>query len=123
MRFLADDCLDGRLIARLRGAGLDVAAVRDVCRGARDREVLARARGEGRVLLTEDKDFGELALRIGEPAPGIVLFREVAADVDQAVAAFEALLASHGSELRASFAVVRGGRVRLRRLAPSDPGR
>ena len=60
MRFLADECLDGRLIESLRQAGHDVIAVRDASRGADDRSILESARREGRALVTEDKGFGEL---------------------------------------------------------------
>ena len=81
MRYLADECLDGRLIAVLRADGHDVAAVRDRCAGARDADVLALARAERRILLTEDKDFGELALHAADP-PGTVLVRDLGASLD-----------------------------------------
>jgi predicted nuclease of predicted toxin-antitoxin system len=76
MRLLADECVDGRLIAGLRGAGHDVVAVR---RG--DRSVIELARREGRVLVTEDKDFGDLVFRHGLGVPGLVVLRYVQSDV------------------------------------------
>ena len=115
MRFLADECLDGRLLARLQAEGLDVASVRDLCRGASDREVLALARHERRVLLTEDKDFGELALRAEADATGVVLFRDLGASIDESWTALQSLLTRHPDGLDRSFVVIRGRRIRIRR--------
>lgn len=117
MRFLADECLDGRLIDRLRERGLDVATVRDACPGARDLEVLELARHEQRILLTEDKDFGELVLRAGLAACGVVLLRDVGASIDESWAGLEALLTRHAADLHRSFAVLRGKQIRVRRLS------
>lgn len=75
MRLLADECVDGRLVAGLGGAGHDVVAMRDVAPGADDRSVVAMARRQRRVLVTEDKDFGDLVVRHGLRVPGIVLLR------------------------------------------------
>jgi predicted nuclease of predicted toxin-antitoxin system len=70
MRLLADQNVPGDAVARLRAAGHDVAWVRLDAPGSPDADVLARAVGEGRILLSFDKDFGELAWRAGLPAAG-----------------------------------------------------
>jgi predicted nuclease of predicted toxin-antitoxin system len=63
-------------VAALSSCGHDVVWVRTAPPGTNDRDVLAWAKREVRVLLTFDKDFGELAWRYGLPAScGIVLFR------------------------------------------------
>ena len=60
----------------LRRRGHDVAWIRTEAPGSSDREVLQRAQDQGRVLVTLDKDFGELAFRLGLAASGgIILFR------------------------------------------------
>ena len=76
MRFLTNENIPGRLIRSLRVLGYEVLSVRESMRGASDEVVLARAQ-EGRcVLVTQDKDFGELAFRSGLPSHcGIILFR------------------------------------------------
>jgi uncharacterized protein (DUF433 family) len=56
---------EGEIVARLRSEGHDVAYVPEISAGIRNDEVLARANEEGRVLLTEDKDFGDLAFFYG----------------------------------------------------------
>jgi predicted nuclease of predicted toxin-antitoxin system len=76
VRFLADENLPGPAVRMLRERGLDVAWVRDFSPGLADEAVLALSQAEGRVLITFDKDFGELARRRGLPAAcGVVLFR------------------------------------------------
>jgi predicted nuclease of predicted toxin-antitoxin system len=76
MRFLADENIPGRLVETLRRAGHDVAWTRMDRPGADDRVVLARAVAERRIVITFDKDFGELAARSGLSAPsGVILIR------------------------------------------------
>ena len=60
MKFLADECCDRDLVGALRNAGYDVLYVLELKPGATDDEVLALAFDQRRILLTEDKDFGEL---------------------------------------------------------------
>ena len=67
--------MEGEVVARLRSEGHDVAYVPGTLAGIRDDEVLTRANAEGRVLLTEDKDFGDLAFFFGSRSSGIVLLR------------------------------------------------
>ena len=76
MRYLADENMPGPAVRRLRESGLDVSWIRDEAPGLPDAGVLEKSQGEGRVLITFDKDFGELARRHGLPAScGVVLFR------------------------------------------------
>ncbi|MBI4311137.1 MAG: DUF5615 family PIN-like protein [Chloroflexi bacterium] len=60
MRFLADESCDFAVVKALRAAGHDVTTVADVAPQAEDSVVLQLAQSEGLVLLTEDKDFGQL---------------------------------------------------------------
>src|SRR5260221_14499964 len=61
MRFLANENFPGAAVIALEAAGHDVVWVRTVASGATDPDVLAWAAREQRILLTFDKDFGELA--------------------------------------------------------------
>jgi predicted nuclease of predicted toxin-antitoxin system len=71
VRWLADECVDAGLVSRLRGAGHDVAYIAEIASGAPDAEVLRRAFDDGRLLLTEDKDFGDLVFRSKMRVPGL----------------------------------------------------
>jgi len=59
----------------LRDAGHDVHYIFEKDPGATDDSVLLHASKEGRILVTEDKDFGELVYRLKKPARGIILLR------------------------------------------------
>jgi predicted nuclease of predicted toxin-antitoxin system len=116
VRFLADENFPGPLVRALRDKGHDVAAVKEMLRGAADGEVLEWARREARLLVTFDKDFGELAFRLGLPATcGIILFRLMGSspEVDNArvLAALESPI-----EWKGSFSVVTNDRIRIRPL-------
>ena len=76
MRILANENFPGPVIAALRERGHDVLSVKATMRGADDPAVLRRAQADDRLVVTFDKDFGELAFRFGLPASsGVVLFR------------------------------------------------
>jgi predicted nuclease of predicted toxin-antitoxin system len=92
MRLLADENIPARVVTGLRATGHDVRAIAEELRGSSDTEVAACATGDQRVLVTLDKDFGELAitgqldgnlvvvlLRIDPPEPSVLL--TVLADV------------------------------------------
>jgi len=117
MRFLANENFPNAAIAALNATGHDVASVRLLAPGASDNRVLERAVRERRILLTFDKDFGELARASGLPAAcGVVLFRmpmPKAGDVGQRLAH---LLGSR-SDWAGHFSVIEPGRIRMRPLA------
>src|SRR5262249_57935820 len=76
MRLLANENFPALAVDTPRARGHEVAWVRTDNPGSSDQQVLARAVAEDRLLLTFDKDFGELAFRAGLPAScGVVLFR------------------------------------------------
>ena len=75
-RFLADEDVPRPLVKVLRASGYDVAFVLEDARGSLDEDHLSRAQREGRVLLTFDKEYGELVFRRGLPAHfGVILCR------------------------------------------------
>jgi predicted nuclease of predicted toxin-antitoxin system len=116
VRILANENFPGPLIQELRRRGHDVASVKELMRGADDRAVLARAQDESRLVVTFDKDFGELAYRFALPASsGVILFRlsgdSPEIDNARALAALET-----GIEWMGSFAVVTNDRIRVRPL-------
>lgn len=76
MRFLANENFPLFSIKQLRSLGYDVAAVVEDMSGAKDAAVLTRAVVEQRVLLTFDRDYGELIYRYKMPSPvGVIYFR------------------------------------------------
>ena len=117
MRLLADENLPGRLVAALRSLGLDVKWVRTVAPGIDDLAVLALASRDRRILITFDKDFGEIAATSSLPAAsGVILLRLPLDRSPDHANRLAALIASRADWL-GHFAVIEPGRVRLRQLA------
>ncbi len=116
MKFLADECCDYGIVASLRAAGHDVRYVLEEEAGVSDDTVLLNAANEERILLTEDKDFGELVFRLKRPSWGIVLIR---IDVEQRHTKWDRLsnlIENYGSRLAGHFAVIDSKRFRFRPL-------
>lgn len=120
--FFADECVALEIVEILRDAGADVVYAKEVCRGARDREVLRLASEAGRILITDDTGFGELAVRQGLPAVGVAilsLYQLPAGDREQYAA--RQILAI-GDGFRGRLSIIEPGRVRSRPLPdPSFP--
>jgi hypothetical protein len=116
MRFLANENFPGAAVAALKAAGHNVLWVRLETPGALDHDVLALAAREDRILLTFDKDFGELARGSALPPPcGVILFRmpmPKAGDVGQRLAD----VISARDDWAGHFSVVEPGRIRMRAL-------
>ncbi len=75
MQFIVDESAGVAVVEYLRSIGQDVLAVGETMRQADDTDILARAVDEGRILITNDKDFGELVFRSGRAHPGVLLLR------------------------------------------------
>ena len=115
MRFLADESRDFNVVRVLREAGFDVLPVVEVSPRAADDRVIAMAVLEDRILLTEDKDFGQLVYASAETSPGVVLIRFPARARQGLSAAMLDLIRHRGERLAGSFAVLQPGRVRIGR--------
>ena len=111
MNFLADESCAGPVIRALREAGHDVTAIVEEQKGASDEEVLQRALNENRVLITEDRDFGELVY--ARSSSGVILLRFPAIARRVKSETLVAAVAKLGSRVRNAFTVVEPGRVRL----------
>jgi predicted nuclease of predicted toxin-antitoxin system len=116
VKLLADECCDALLVDGLRCDGHDVLYMTEIDPGATDDIVLQMAADQQRVLVTEDKDFGELAVRLKMPAYGIVLLRINPADTAAKLARLRHLLQHHGHRLPGSLVVLSEKRARFRSL-------
>lgn len=117
MRFLANENIPAESVRRLREAGHDVLAISESLAGAKDPDVLARAREEGRILLTFDRDYGELVYRRGLPVPlGIIYLRFVPQAPGEVADVVEQLKASFDLVLEGRYTVIDSDRIRQRPL-------
>jgi predicted nuclease of predicted toxin-antitoxin system len=121
MKFIMNENIPATVIRTLRERGHDVCSVKESMRAAPDEEVLRRAQIEQRVVVTNDKGFGELAFKFGLLAScGIILFRlsgsSREADNQRIIEVLEAR-----EDWIGHFAVVTDDRTRMRPLP--QPGR
>lgn len=116
MRFLADENFPGSAVAVLRASGHDVVWIRTFAPGSSDPEVLAQASRERRILLTFDKDFGELAKASLLPSTcGVVLLR-IPPSGPGRIGKMVADLVLARDDWAGHFSVIEPGRVRMRPL-------
>jgi predicted nuclease of predicted toxin-antitoxin system len=113
MRILADENFPSDAVTALRTQGHDVSWVRSDEPGISDPQVLARAQAEDRILVTFDKDFGELAFRSGLAASsGIVLFR-ISVPSSSHIARVAVAALESRTDWAGHFAVVEDDRIRM----------
>lgn len=114
MKILADESVDKEIVDRLRANGHDVAFIAETSPGITDIAVLHPAQQDDSLLITGDKDFGELVYRHGMPHSGVLLIRmRGATDIEKAERV-ALVVAAHGMELAGCFSVVSKGALRVR---------
>lgn len=114
MQFLNDESCDFAFASALRDAGYDVVLVGEITPRADDTDVIRLAQEQSRILLTEDKDFGQLVFAGGTPSVGVVLFRYPVLARQSMVDFFMELIKDKGEQLHQFFTVVEPGKVRLK---------
>ena len=103
MRLFADEAVDRQIVESLRSAGIDVSYAAETDAAVVDEVVLQKATAESRLLVTSDKDFGELVYRLGKANEGVLL----------------AAVTLRSAELLGAFSVLSAGQLRIRkRSAP-----
>jgi predicted nuclease of predicted toxin-antitoxin system len=118
VRFLADESCDFAVVRVLRATGHDVLAVAELASGSDDAIVMDMAFRENRVLLTEDKDFGQLAYAHSQQSSGVILIRYPAGARKALPNAVMVLVSELGNNLIGSFIVMSPGQVRIGRRLP-----
>jgi predicted nuclease of predicted toxin-antitoxin system len=113
MRVLLDTCVHGAAVQNLAAAGHDVTWVGELPADPGDEAILAMAFSEGRVVVTLDKDFGELAVVRRQPHAGIVRLVRHSAQ-QQGPACVEVLRRFESDLSEGAILTVEPGRVRVR---------
>jgi len=116
MKFLADECCDTGLVLKLREEGFDVVYVQEVSPGISDEEVLNKAFQEKRILITEDKDFGNLVYRLKISAFGIVLLRFDPLESENKISRMVHIARHHKQKLEGNLLVVDSKKIRVKPL-------
>ena len=115
MRIVVDECT-GAVVARwLQSLGHDVISIATTYPSWPDHDILALAVSGDRIVITNDKDFGDIVFHEGREHRGIVLLRLTDNRVSARIAALERLLADPPDDLSACFVVVTERAIRVTR--------
>lgn len=115
MHLIADENVELAIIRRLRADGLDVYSVAESAPDRKDPQILQLANDTRSILITGDKDFGELVFRLKGAHFGIVLIRlDGLLPVEKAAIA-SSVFKDHGNELEFAFTVISKTSVRIRK--------
>jgi len=113
MRFVVDECTGPAVARWLREHEHDVFSVYEEARGMDDRDVVQKAFAENRILITNDKDFGERIYREHRPHRGVVLLQLENERAAVKIDVVRQLLASYADRLADQYVVVTETRVRF----------
>jgi predicted nuclease of predicted toxin-antitoxin system len=114
MRFIVDESTGYGVARFLQAQGHDVLIVAEVMPEADDMTILQRAFIEERIVVTNDKDFGELIFRRREPHHGVILLRLQDESGENRLHVIKALMEQYSEQLSERFAVVTEKNVRFR---------
>ena len=115
MNFVADESVDQQIVAHLREDGHAVWYIVETGPGASDAEVLELARCKGTILLTADKDFGEMVFRQRQVTEGVIFIRLAGQSQKRKAEIVSSAVRRHGEELFRAFSVITPGGIRIRK--------
>ena len=119
MKILADESIDRQIVERLRKEGHSVIYVAEMTPGVSDDKVLETSNAEQALLLTADKDFGELVFRQKRHAFGVVLIRIAGISPSKKCEIVSDAFNKHQTEIQKMFTVITPGYVRFRKYLAS----
>jgi predicted nuclease of predicted toxin-antitoxin system len=114
MKLVADEGVDKAIVDALRADGFSVQYFAEAGSGASDRDVLAAANDAQNLLLTCDKDFGELVYRQKLTNSGVVLIRLDGLSADSKARIVLGAVKDHINEMKGAFTVISPGLLRIR---------
>ncbi len=117
MKFIVDESTGMGVVEFLRAIGHDVISVGETMARARDLDVLACASADERVLITNDKDFGELVFRSGRVHSGVILLRLHDDRPESRIRVIKTLLKKHGNRMKGNFSVISENQIRIRHFS------
>ena len=113
MRFLVDECTGPKVAEWLRIQGYEVFSVFDDGRGISDDEEFAKASAESWILVTNDKDFGEIVFRENRQHHGIIFLRLDDERTDSKINVLRQLITNYSDKLPGQFVTVTENKVRF----------
>lgn len=115
MKFLVDENVGLSVVKYLRSQGYNVSFGGEDSAGIQDKEVLEKANREKRIIITNDKDFGDLIFYRSFPHKGVILLRLQDESAKNKIQVIDRLFRHYKDQLRENFIVVTEEKVRIRR--------
>ena len=116
VKVLIDECCPRAVAEALAGIGFDVLRVADFQLGASDDAVEGLARDQGRIIVTQDYDFGEIAVRQGRFGSGVVLVACPSLPPPERAQRVADVMIRIGERLHSQLTIIELRRVRQRKL-------
>lgn len=116
MDFVADESVDFGIIRLLRAKGHLITSIAENSPGIKDDEVLNVANSEKAILLTEDKDFGELTFRLRKYHCGILLIRLADLPRNKRLSVASETIHRYSNQLAHCFSVLTSKGLRIKEL-------
>ncbi len=113
MRFLIDECTGPGVAAWLRGEGHEVFSVFNEAKGIADENILTKAYEERWILITNDKDFGEMIFRENRKHHGIIFLRLDDERTANKISILQHLIENYSDKLSKQFVTVSETKVRF----------
>jgi hypothetical protein len=113
-KILVDESVEFDLVRFLRKEGFDTKSASEIYTSFEDREILKIAKKEKRILVTDDKDFGNLIFLQKLPHRGVIFFRVKPGLVKFKIKILKLLLVKFGWKLEKYFLVVDENKIRCR---------
>jgi len=113
VRFLVDECTGPAVARWLRNLHHNVYSVYDEDRGLDDESILRKANRGNYILITNDKDFGELIFRMRRPHKGVILLRLDDERAENKIAVLQRVFKSYSNKLANNLVVVTEKTVRI----------
>jgi len=113
MQFMVDECTGPAVAQWLRDQGYDVYSIFEQSRGMNDDDIVEKAYAENRLLITNDKDFGEKIFRDKKPHKGIILLRLDDERAKSKISVLKRLIENYSDKLNHNFVVATEKRIRI----------
>jgi len=113
---LADENIDTKIVSVLRSKNIEVIHIKENHQGVTDKEVISISKNPPRIILTEDKDFGEWVYAHNERDISVILLRYGFSEAQRIVSILLDLLEMRGNDLFGKFTTITTQKIRIRSL-------
>ncbi len=113
---IADESLNKNLVIALREIGYNISSIAEDCPGISDEEIAIRSLSPPNIIISEDKDFGELVYHHKVQIIGVILLRYEPNEFDFIKERLLTFMKEYHQNLQSKFVVITYNKIRIRNL-------